>query len=128
MRVLVLASLLLLTACGTQPRQGVDPAISRPPPAPPQVQARGPLIGSSEAMLVTRFGSPALRIPEGNSVKLQWRGTPCVLDAYFYPQRGANAPVALHADARDIYGRDVNLEACIAALDRTPATLSPASP
>ncbi|WP_260483239.1 hypothetical protein [Sphingomicrobium flavum] len=125
MRFLAILPFLVLAACGGQPRQGVDPAISRPPPAPPQVQAGGPLIGLSEAALVARFGGPILRIPEGQSYKLQWRGAACILDAYFYPQRGAPQPVALHADARDVYGRDVDLAACIAALDRTPSPTAP---
>lgn len=122
MRFLAIASLLLLTACGAQPQQGVTPAISRPPPAPPQVQSGGPLIGSNEAALVARFGSPALRIPEGDSIKLQFRGAPCILDAYLYPpQNGRGERTAYHVDARDTYGRDVNLTACVTALDRTPS-------
>lgn len=35
--------------------------------------------------LVRRFGTPALQIREGTSLKLQFRSSLCVLDAYLYP-------------------------------------------
>ena len=51
-------------------------------------------------------------VVEGSGVKLQFRIPGCVLDAYLY------GDAVRHVDARDIYGRDVDRTACIAAMDR----------
>lgn len=117
MRFTILAPFLLLAACASPQ---VDRPISRPPPAPPQVQSGGPLIGTSAAQLSARFGPPALRVVEGDGTKLQFKGPACILDTYLYPPQGGREAVTLHVDARDIYGRDVNLESCVTALTRTP--------
>ncbi|MBB3765030.1 hypothetical protein [Sphingomicrobium lutaoense] len=116
MRFLLLAPVLLVAACAAPQRP-----VSRPPPAPPQVQSGGPLLGATAAQLTARFGAPALRVVEGDGTKLQFKGRACILDTYLYPPRGGRGEaVTLHADARDIYGRDVDLDACIAALSPTP--------
>ena len=112
-RFLALAPLLLLAACGA-PAADTRPAVA-PPAAAASVQTSGALLGISSAAALTRLGTPTLRVTEGSGTMLQWRGTACVLDAYFYP--GPNGETATHVDARDATGREVNREACIAALE-----------
>ena len=108
---LFLLAPLLLAACATPQRPTPPPPRSNVPPAPVAVQQGGALIGLSTSQLVTRFGTPALRIVEGSGVKLQFRIPACVVDTYLY------GDAVRHVDARDIYGRDVDRAACIAALD-----------
>ena len=111
MRSFILLAPLLLAACATPQRPTPPPPRSNVPPSPAVVQQTGGLIGFNTNQLVTRFGSPALRVVEGSGVKLQFRVPGCVLDAYLY------GDAVRHVDARDIYGRDVNQAACIAAID-----------
>jgi hypothetical protein len=116
MRRSILASTLLLAACATTPQQ-------QPTPQAPVAQAPasiGPnlLLGLTAAVLVGHFGNPALQVREGNSLKLQFRGRRCVLDAFLYPQgNGAGAWRVTHVDTRDTSGTDMNQAACIAALE-----------
>ena len=82
MRAIAALSLsLLLAACARTPRP------AEPPPAtpPPSQNVRGAVIGLTADELVRRFGTPALQIREGQSLKLQFRSSLCVLDAYLYP-------------------------------------------
>ena len=113
MRRLVLASTLLLGACATRPQQPPQqPAQVIPQPQPRQVTR---ITGMSAQDLVGHFGKPALQIREGNSLKLQFRGRSCVLDAYLYPQSGAYR--VTHVDTRSPSGVDVDQAACIFALE-----------
>lgn len=113
MRSLILIAPLLLAACATPAQRPTPPPPrSNVPPAPAVVQQSGDLIGLSTSQLVTRFGTPDLRVVEGSGVKLQFRIPGCVLDAYLY------GDAVRHVDARDIYGRDVDRTACISAMDR----------
>ena len=113
MRSFILIAPLLLAACATTPQRPTPPPPrSNVPPPPVAVQQGGPLIGLTTNQLVTRFGTPDLRVVEGNGVKLQFRIPGCVLDAYLY------GDAVRHVDARDIYGRDVDRTACISAMDR----------
>jgi hypothetical protein len=112
MRRLVLASTLLLAACATRPQQ---PAQEAPPPQPTSPQARQ-LIGLTPNDLVGHFGHPALQIREGNSMKLQFRGRSCVLDAYLYPSTGGQLRVT-HVDTRAPTGFGTDQAACILALE-----------
>ena len=114
MRKIALFAIVLVAGC--------TPDVQRPqPPAPPQAPRaipvappqRGDLAGLTAAELVQRFGNPALQIREGQSLKLQFRGTACIIDAYLYPtQSGARVT---HVDARRHSGAEMDQRACIAA-------------
>jgi len=115
MRRLILASALLLSACATRPQQA-EPV----PTAPAPVQAPQPrgLIGMTPSDLMHHFGPPAMQIREGASLKLQFRGRACVLDAYLYPS--GNNPAALrvtHVDTRGPSGMDYSQAACVTSLE-----------
>jgi len=65
--------------------------------------------------LVLKFGTPALQIREGDSLKLQFRSSLCVLDAYLY--RSGTAPHRVtHADARTRALGAVDQALCIRSL------------
>ena len=111
MRRIVLASTLFLAACATRPQ----PAPEQPAQVVPQPREITRLAGMSAQELVGHFGTPALQIHEGSSIKLQFRGRQCVLDAYLYPQNGVMR--VTHVDARTPAGADTDQAACIAALE-----------
>ena len=65
--------------------------------------------------LIRRFGTPALQIREGTSLKLQFRSDVCVLDAYLYPT--GNAPHRVtYVDTRTRAMADVDQAICIDSL------------
>jgi hypothetical protein len=106
---------LALAGCVAPRQQPV--AAPRPVPVQPQ-QVRTGLIGLTAAELVAHFGSPALQVREGTSLKLQFRSRRCVLDAYLYPPPGAAAPLRVtHVDARLPSGVDTDQAACVSALE-----------
>jgi hypothetical protein len=110
-RLTILSFALVLSACATRPQeQVVQPA---PTPTP---QLRNELNGLTPTELVGHFGKPALQIREGSSLKLQFRGRSCVLDAYLYPQTGGTLRVT-HVDTRSPNGADIDQAACISALE-----------
>ena len=112
MRRLVLVSTLLLGACATRPQQ--------PPAQPAQVvpQARQVmrLTGMSAQDLVGHFGRPALQVQEGTSLKLQFRGRYCVLDAYLYFGQTGTLRVT-YVNTRSPSGADTDQATCISALE-----------
>lgn len=110
-RLLTISSLLFLSACMRTREEAAQPVL--PPPAP---QVRGELNGLTPNELVGHFGKPALQIREGTSLKLQFRGRSCVLDAYLYPQSGGTLRVT-HIDTRSPNGADFDQAACISALE-----------
>ena len=115
MRRLILAStLLLLAACATRPQQASQPP-QQPAPSEPVSQEARQLLGLTPNELVGHFGKPALQIREANSLKLQFRGRQCVLDAYLYPQSGVLR--VTHVDTRTPAGNDTDQAACILALE-----------
>ena len=66
-----------------------------------------------------RFGAPRLEVREGDAVKLQFSGEPCVLDVFLYPLRPGAEPSATHVDARRASdGADVDRAACVRALSQ----------
>lgn len=134
-----LLALPLLAGCATvvpqpspsQPRPAprAPPTVPATDPAPPRagfiapavMQAAGleGVIGQSKAALLRQFGPARLDVPEGDAVKLQWAGQPCVLDVYLYPLRPGAEPTATHVDARRASdAADVDRAACVAALRR----------
>jgi len=113
-RLATLSLALLLAACATAPQKPQAPA---PTPQPqPQPQETSSLVGLTAQELVGRFGSPALQIREGTSLKLQFRGTRCVMDAYLYPSAGSGALKVTHVDTRLPTGGDIDQAACVFAL------------
>ena len=72
---------------------------------------------ATQRQLVRQFGDPRLDVWEGDARKLQFTGTPCVLDIYLYPTSRSREPLATYVDARRASdGQDVDRAACIAAL------------
>jgi hypothetical protein len=113
MRRIILASTLFLAGCATAPQQ---PVAEAPPAAAPGEPRR--LLGLTASELVGHFGNPALQVREGTSLKLQFRGRRCVLDAYLYPTDAAGGPLRVtHVDTRLPSGVDTDQAACISALE-----------
>lgn len=112
---------LTLGACAGSaiPRATPPPRTTAPTPTtvvkPVQNNA---LIGNSADAIGRMFGKPRLDITEGAGRKLQFAGSNCILDIYFYaPRAGAN-PVATHVDARTPDGRNAEVNSCAQALQR----------
>ena len=115
MRRLVLASALFLSACATRPQQ--PETVTAPPVVSQPQQPRG-LIGMTASDLMHHFGAPAMQIREGVSLKLQFRGRACVLDAYLYPSGGATGVLRVtHVDTRAPSGIDYSQAACVTSLE-----------
>ncbi|HUG45830.1 MAG TPA: hypothetical protein VMK31_04865 [Sphingomicrobium sp.] len=110
MRRILAASLsLLAVACATSPR------VAQPGETPASSHTRGDIIGRTAEDLVARFGTPALQIREGSSLKLQFRSAGCVLDAYLYPS--GNAPYRVtYVDARTPALADMDQALCVESL------------
>ena len=118
MRRFILASTLILSACATAPQPQHEPQ-SPEITATPRT-ARSGLVGLTAQELVGHFGNPALQVREGTSLKLQFRGRSCVLDAYLYPSQNGGALRVTHIDTRAHSGADTDQAACISALE-TPS-------
>ncbi len=130
--LLLLAIPVLLAGCGgTTPPPRSTPASAKPPvktgvvPRPrPAAQIMhlpglGDVIGANAGKLLREFGEPRLDLMEGDVHKLQFSGTPCVLDIYLYPPESGGEPLATHVDARRASdGQDVDRAACVAALKK----------
>ncbi|MEP6982201.1 MAG: hypothetical protein ABI853_00975 [Sphingomicrobium sp.] len=114
-RYLALSVVLFAAACAPRPQAVSVPVVTPQPPSRPQ----GNMFGLSAQELVGHFGKPALQIREGSSVKLQFRGPRCVLDAYLYPARDGQLRVT-YIDTRGPSGADMDQAACILALE-TPS-------
>ena len=113
MRRFALASVLLLAACATRPEQ--PPAPEQPPVVPVQRQVTR-LTGMTTHDLTAHFGRPALQVQEGASLKLQFRGNYCVLDAYLYPGQNGVLQVT-YVDTRLPSGANADQATCISALE-----------
>ena len=64
------------------------------------------------------FGKPRLDVTEGAGRKLQFAGSSCTLDVYFYVPRAGASPVATHVDARTPDGRNAEVNSCAQSLQR----------
>ena len=97
------------------PRPGITP-----PPAAAVVRPvqQNSLIGNGVDAIGRLFGKPRLDLTEGAGRKLQFAGTACILDIYFYSPRAGAEPVATHVDARTPDGRNAEVDSCAAALRR----------
>lgn len=113
MRRLLLVSTLFLAGCATRPEQPVAELPQQPSAAAPSATR---LVGLSTSELVGHFGAPALQVREGTSLKLQFRGRSCVLDAYLYPNPTGVLRVT-HIDTRALSGADTDQATCISALE-----------
>jgi hypothetical protein len=112
-RCLIVAAALLLASCATAPRPSTQvPEIVETPST-----ARSGLLGLTAAELVGHFGNPALQVREGTSLKLQFRGRSCVLDAYLYPSASGGVQRVTHIDTRSPAGIDIDQAACVSALE-----------
>ena len=78
--------------------------------------AQHSLSGMTAPELINLFGSPTLQIREGSSLKLQFRGRRCVLDAYLYPSGGSGALKVTHVDTRSPTGSAYEEVACALSL------------
>ena len=115
-RIVLLSAMLFLSACATRP---VPPTASPTPVAVVESpQVRSDLLGMTAGELIQRLGQPALQVREGTSVKLQFRGRVCVLDAYLYPSQPGSPERVTHIDTRLTSGADTDQAGCIASLDR----------
>jgi hypothetical protein len=75
------------------------------------------VIGETAEQLSRSFGAPRLDVREGDARKLQFAGTPCVLDVYLYPTKRGATPTATHIEARRASdGFEVDRVACAKAL------------
>jgi hypothetical protein len=110
-KFLVVPTLLCLAGCAARPAAVPTPAA----PAERPADESGPLIGMTADDLVRRFGTPALQVREGDSLKLQFRNPQCVLDAYLYPGGGAAYRVA-HIETRTRSLAPVDQAACATSL------------
>ncbi len=104
-------------------RQPEDVAPPAPGFIPPEVM-RGPgldgVIREGPNHLIRQFGQPRLDVTEGDARKLQFAGTPCVLDVFLYPLRPGGEPQSTWAEARRASdGAAVDLLACMQALRET---------
>lgn len=135
---LPLALTLLLAACsggGTvrsapakpkaqtpaQTRVAVRPPTHVAPPKPRVLAAPGleGVIGAAPDDLFRQFGAARLDVWEGDARKLQFSGTACILDVYFYPGSTGRVLEATYVDARRASdGQDVDRAACVNSLRR----------
>lgn len=133
--LLALPFLSLLAACGGTGattsgtgKAAVVKSAPRPAAGPPAAPAAKPVariqsapglegvIGASPEAVIRQFGQPRLDIREEDARKLQWSGTACILDVFFYPPPGGGQQAATYVEARRGDGREVDRAACIAAL------------
>lgn len=120
-RLAAIAGLALaLGACAGPaiPRPSIPPPAAQQPSTVVKPVQNNALIGNSADAIGRMFGKPRLDVTEGAGRKLQFAGSSCTLDVYFYaPRAGAN-PVATHVDARTPDGRNAEVNSCAQSLQR----------
>ncbi len=116
MRRLALPLAFILASCAARP---VQPVVEQPKPvAAAPAKPRNTIVGLSASELVGHFGNPALQVREGVGLKLQFRSSRCVLDAYLYPpETGSGVPRVTYVDTRLPSGAAADQAACILALE-----------
>jgi hypothetical protein len=117
MRIIVLTSALLLSACATTPppKPSAVPTVSQPPMRPMGLER---VLGQDARGLAGLFGTPDQDVKEEGARRLQYAGPFCILDAYLYPARSGAEPVVTYVDARQPDGKDIDRASCVAALVR----------
>ena len=115
---LTLAALGGCAAAVPPPRNTPPPVSAAPAPTIVKPVQSNSLIGQSPDAVGRLFGKPRLDVTEGAARKLQFEGTACVIDIYFYAPRAGAAPVATHVDSRTPDGRSAELNSCVEALRR----------
>ncbi|MCM8729609.1 hypothetical protein ACFO8O_01315 [Hephaestia sp. GCM10023244] len=113
-----LAGLLLLAGCATAvaPPAGTSRAPGRVA-MPVGIAGLERVMGQNAAGLAALFGTPDADFREGAGRKLQFQSPICVLDAYLYPEKGAE-PRVTYLDARQRDGTPIDRASCVAALTR----------
>ena len=111
---------LTLGACAGPaiPRATPPRATAPPPPTVVRPVQNNVLIGNSADAIGRMFGKPRLDVTEGAGRKLQYAGSNCTLDVYFYAPRAGADPVATHVDARTPDGRNAEVNSCAQSLRR----------
>ena len=107
-----------LAGCGTTAVPRPARPVVAPPPVTPRIVQHNSLVGQRAGAALSQFGKPRLDVAEGAGRKLQFAGTACTLDIYFYAARAGAAPVATHVDARTPDGRDAEVNGCANTLRR----------
>jgi FtsP/CotA-like multicopper oxidase with cupredoxin domain len=116
MRRFFLASTLFLAGCAAAPQQPV--AQTQPAPAAQAQPQTRRLLGLTAQDLVGQLGNPQLQVREGNSLKLQFRSSRCVLDAYLYPSGNGPGPLRVtYVETRTPSGVGTDQAACISAFE-----------
>jgi len=113
MRRILFTTTLFLAGCATAPQQPTQP--EQPAQVVPTQRQTTRLMGMTQRDLLGYFGVPALQIQEGTSLKLQFRDSYCVLDAYLYPGQNGVLRVT-YVNTRTPSGADTDQAACISAL------------
>lgn len=121
-RYLWLLALPLLAACTpTTTATSTRPATAPAAPAQPvedaaAIQADPPLgqvLGKPPESVLALFGSASLDRAEADTRHLQFGGSPCILDVYFYPEADGAPATARHVEARMIDGKDASAGDCV---------------
>ena len=115
---LLIAVLPIVAACAASPAPrsatGARPVMMKDLKAAPGLEG---VIGQDADAVKRLFGAPRLDVVEVDGRKLQFMGTPCILDVYLYGD-GRGREIATHVDARRRDGAEVDRAACVAALRR----------
>lgn len=116
----IAAATTLLAGCAASPppRPSKPVATPRLPSTPPRIVQSNSLVGQHANAALSLFGKPRLDVAEGAGRKLQFAGTACILDIYYYAPKAGADPIATHVDARTPEGRDANVDSCVGALRR----------
>lgn len=120
-----LLALPLLAACtptttATNTRPATAPAAPAAPTRPAEDAAAiladpklGEILGKPAESILALFGSASLDRAEADTRHLQFGGSPCILDVYFYPETDGAPATARHVEARMIDGKDASAGDCI---------------
>ena len=115
---IVLLGLTLGACAGPAIPRATPPRATAPPPTVVRPVQNNVLIGNSADAIGRMFGKPRLDVTEGAGRKLQFAGSNCTLDVYFYAPRAGADPVATHVDARTADGRNAEVNSCAQSLRR----------
>lgn len=113
----------LLAACTptvTDTRPAVAPAAPAAPARPAEeaaaILADPPLaqvLGKPADAVIAMFGTTTLDRTEADARHLQFGGSPCILDVYFFPETAGAPATARHVEARMTDGKDASAGECI---------------